>query len=539
MNERSTEKQLSTSGRHERRVWRKRWFQICAGLLALLIVLIVAYFTGPAIAARAMLAQHFEEIGAESHGIETLEVDMWNRRIRFGPVMFHLGNTEPARLDSVSVGFSIGQLIGRRAFIEDIEISGVDLLIDLDRDDGVVINGVPLGQFGDDQTSRSEDTGKSWGVGISDFVLTNSNIVVRPPNGRELVIAADNLKLDSFRSWDPENPGTFEFSGNVNDMKVAAHGSVRSFSEPMTATIEEQRMEEVEFLKIQQFTGPMGFSSRKGSVSAEIRHDVRYHADSTLQISSKGSLIARDAVLETERGTAEFGEARMEGQGDFELRPDGSKSLRGDISLRGTPLALRLIDGAELVAGEFAIEFPDLEFVDDAKRFKRITGRAHVAADEVVLQGPNASSLDRIEININKFESSNSAEQIELTIDANMIGEQLYLTVASGDESADLELDAFQFSFPNSRTLFGKTDSVAVFAQPEVVLDGIQFRGETIASLDRVQLAFQKFDAQSGRESMTAGLTGEIHIQGFEATLPEYESRPSACSASRIPRGPP
>lgn len=275
---------------------RRRRFRRLLLLLAVVVAALAAAVTIlPEQIARFLLVRYVGDLGVVLEGEQTLDIDVMQGRVAFGPARFRLGDADPGQVTRMALRFSLPDLFRRRALVTTLVVDGLDLALGRDGNGEPLLNGVPLQRLlappaaGDTAAAGPVAARNPWGAGIDSFELTGSSVRFALPAGGEARLAIDRLTLEGFRSWEPDDPGSFGFAGALAGMPLTADGEAWPFADSFHVRL-RYRLAEIDAAKLKPLVGDQGLAPAEGRVdlggAGEITHDPR----GTISLSLAGDL---------------------------------------------------------------------------------------------------------------------------------------------------------------------------------------------------------------------------------------------------------
>ncbi len=346
---------------------RQKGRGLVKGLLiafAVIGVLAAGLFVGDQYIARYILTRQLETVGIEATGIDTLEIDLLDQEITAGPVRFKAADAVPGEIGRVGIRIGFTELFKRRALAERIILEGIDLHVTRADDGGLALNGVPLTQLMQADAAEPEqpaDDEPGWGGGVDTFELRDARVFFDDQSrGGEIIVVVVSLTLNGFRTWEPDNPGSFDLEARVNDIDFNWQGEARPFGETVVANFEGS-LAGVNLERIIQYTGALGFNERSGTLSSDTTHRLVISPDGRIELTSKGQIELVDFVnsrpdgirLLTDHGVMDL-DVR------YVLTPENVSQVTGASTVTLEPLTVELPTGARFSSGRAGIETADL-----------------------------------------------------------------------------------------------------------------------------------------------------------------------------------
>lgn len=332
-------------------------------------LLSLVIFVLPTHAARWYLDWKLGGLGIEVNGIETVEIDLWDREIRFGPVMLGAPGADPARLKRFNLAFSLSDLFERRGRGRDAVIEGLVFDVARAEDGRLTLNGLDLFEMlrpeAEQALAEPEESESGWGVGVDRFVLRDSRLRFRQPDGREVELVLADLTLDGFLSWTPDTAGRFALSGSLNGMGIEIEGQAKPFSDRIDFRA-SSKISAVDLAKVERFTGPLPLTRGEGTMRAALTHSGHLEPDGTIRLTNAGEISADGlSVVIPDGPEIAFGNARVELDTSETLLPDGSAAVTGSLAIDGSQARLELPDGATMDLTQATLQLDKLDLKSD------------------------------------------------------------------------------------------------------------------------------------------------------------------------------
>jgi hypothetical protein len=547
---------------------------IAAGLLVLLFVLIV--FVLPTPLARYVIDSQLEQLGIEHDGIQTVDIDLWNSRVRAGPVLFSSGEAEPGQIGETGFDYSFRAIFKGRAFIQTFYLRGVDLFVERLENGSIEINGINLTELaakreeeGAAEPPEEEEEGEGFAFGVDSFEFTDSKLAFQDLTGGSLVIEVERLTLDRLIGWTPEEPTGFALEGRLNEIGLSLDGTIVPLTDPLRLTL-DTRLTGVTLERVSRFIGPTGLAREEGTLDTDVSYDFKIHKDGRVDGKVEGRYQFSDFLIATESGEEiALGSALLEVALEQALDPDGSVAAKGQLSLNGSPLTFSSAQGDSARIGSLELTFKDLDFIKGAEQRQMLfdlpgtvsggeTARSSAPSIiELLIGWAREIGLNtlrhNLEINgeprlvLKEAELRSSAGEV-VTLEELDLGLGVVATRALGSEvglSAGLALTLRGLGLAGS----GPTASLSDFSATSESIELKATRETTSLALD-LALGLEGLSAADGQglqvglqaltfgsESFTGSQGGErgeasgpvsLSLRGLDAALPAAESDPLA-----------
>jgi Domain of Unknown Function (DUF748) len=464
-----------------------------AGLTALLLLV------APRHIARWVANNYLQGMQIDVEGVRTIDIALLKGEISMGPVRFHAGTADPGTIGLLGVKLSLRNLIERQALLQSVVLRDVDVSIRQTADGEIIVNGIPLRQLLAEQAAETqqrepatpaEGGGSGWGAGIDDMQVRDSRVTFTNRDGGIAVLHVEHLDLRGFRTWEPDQPGTFVLSANLNDIDVTAYGTAQPFAEKVTAQT-EITIDGVDLRGIEQYTGPLGFQQAGGTLTLYARTGVELFPAGRVEGTANATMVLANVDLADQaRGAIKLDQGSVETDTRVLLDEAGALSVAGtaDVKLNqasGAPAAGPQVSLASAVLGLRRLQIdrqPDGAIALRLDPAKDGSGKSRAEITGAAVSGPARLTADR------------------LTLDVDALTAQV-----GADGTANAQTTA---------ALAADTGTLAL---------GGGEQGETALSFAAagVRLAKLTLTARNGSASMTA--TGDGNLQRLAAALPAQE----------------
>ena len=284
---------------------------------------------------------------------------------------------EAGQVGQIKVRVDVRRLLSRQALVQSAEIEGIRIDVRQATDGAISINGIPLKQILAAKAAQAEappnrrrtlgvieDEAKAraWGAGLDLLRLRDSRIVFTSARGGEATLQVNELDLEGFATWAPDESGRFRLDGDLNRMHIAMSGTATPFADNVAvdATL---AVSGIELGKIETYTGLLGFSPSTGRIDltaetkgSKVLSDGRVDA----------RLVGRASLAGFDLARPEFGSLQLKAGvlnlDDIRLLYDatGGVDVAGNASLDLDAMALRLKDGTEVGFAGATVGLPAL-----------------------------------------------------------------------------------------------------------------------------------------------------------------------------------
>jgi len=407
--------------------------------LAIVVVAIWAFVNYvPDYVARHLINSELEAMGIDTQGVKTLNLRPWNNEIWMGPVGLRPldSDTTPAAVARLGVKYDLLELFQRRALITDMTIQGVDLEVERDADGDFTINGIELSRYlaAADETQPEDPTpaadaaeegaqrGGGWGAGLDVLTLTDSRVLLDDLTRGTLTLELERLTLEGFRTWAPENPGTFELKGTLNGIDVYAIGEARPFGDEIMLSF-ATKVDRGSWEKVLAYTGPtFDFERQGGEFSSEGKHQLDITPDGKLVFYSKTLFTITDVVAaRPDRMSGRYDKGVITLDTRTELDADGDMEVLGTTTYAIDGMQLTLPGGQVIELAAVDLLFDNMKAEVGSGGAAKIRVEPSFAARKVALDGTTAGSLDALSIALGEVNVSTAADRFSMNLSGSAI----------------------------------------------------------------------------------------------------------------------
>jgi hypothetical protein len=371
-----------------------------AGLCAALLLI------APRHVARYVANHYLQGMQIDVEGVKTIDVDLPKGEISVGPVRFHAGTADPGGIGQLGVKLSLSNLFEKQALLESVVIKDVAISIRQTEDGELLINGVPLRQFlaekaGDERTTTPSQQDKrdkaAWGTGVDDLRARNVRLHFTNRYGGTADLDLEHLDLRGFRSWEPDQPGVFVLTANVNGVEVNAYGTARPFADKITAAV-EVGVDGAGLRSIEQYTGPFDFKRADGTLTVYTRNDLELFPDGRLNGTTDATLVfANVDIAEPSRGELKLDQCGITADARYGIDEAGAITVGGKAEAKLNQADARLANGIGMALPFATLALADLSVTLPGDGTVRLTAKAMANAQQlaVILPQPAGAGEER------------------------------------------------------------------------------------------------------------------------------------------------
>jgi hypothetical protein len=503
----------------------RRTFKILGTIFAVLLIIVIGVVAADQHIARYILTRQLNAIGIDAEGVGTLDINLLNQEITAGPVSFRAADSIPGQIESAGVKISFKDLFSRRALAQQIILDGIDFRVTRTAEGGFALNGVSLAEAmaddGEQPVEDEDETGPGWGAGVDSFELRNTKIFFDDETRGDLTIEVDSLTLNGFRTWEPDSPGTFELNARVNDIAFDWEGEAMPFGDTVVAKF-QGILDGVDLDKITQYSGPLGFSDRSGTLTSDTRHELTISPDGQIDLTTQGQLTYRDFVnsrpdgvkLQTDRGVIDI-------DGHYVLTPENVSKITGATTWTLEPFVLDLLTGTVVSTERLRLEASDLNVtlgdgavvrgpftIDFGSTYVTIDSGMTVAADGAHIHVPDLAVTSA------EATSIKAAPIVETTA--------LSITVPEGPT---IDAGTARLEDPELDIELGTATKIR--GTPRLTATDFSIATDANVNVDQATVALVPFAFDQGGTDLSISTAGSIDLDGVGVTLAEAASLPA------------
>ncbi|MCU0838108.1 MAG: DUF748 domain-containing protein [Rhodospirillales bacterium] len=500
---------------------RRRWLRLAAVVLLLLGGLAAFVVYGPQAIARYVATSVLTGLDIDVEGVKTLRINLLKGSIALGPVRFRpLGESEPAGADAAGqlgellVDLSLRNLWQRNALIKSAAIGGIDIVISRETDGQIAINGIPLRRLLAEEAKDPPPPEKDkagWGTGVDLLVVRDSRLVFRDAARGTLEIAVSWLELDGFRSWEPDQPGTFTLIGDANGIGVVAWGQAEPFADNIRLRV-EAGIDGIEVAKIEAYSGPLPLTARDGSGRVNLRSRATLFADGRLDVASVGAVDIAGANLAGDGWRFAASSGRLALDAAFAGATYASGRITGTVGLDLAGVSAGTGDDLAIAVDEVAARTPSLalELADDGG----LTGALPLTT---ALKGITVRGAGGLAATAGGLDLAVEPASLAMRTDGSgRIGGGITAALADVSVTTGGGADALKLAFAKLAAQLADTSvdlaaggTAKVTASPKLTLTNITVKGPAEVSVASADLALTPFAVDAG-ETISVRTAGRL-----------------------------
>ena len=488
-----------------------------------LAVLVLIVHAVPEVVARYVIKRELDRMGIVSEGVPTLNIDLWRRRAFIGPMRFGVEPENQGQVGGVWVTFRLVNLLSEQAVIEKMIIDGVDIQITRETNGEIIVNGIELSKLmaTDEDAEPAPEGEGGWGAGLDEFELRNSRVFFTDRARGTINLDVERLSLAGFRTWEPDDPGTFELVGTFNEMPFKWKGEARPFAEKLTLSV-EGTVDEADFTKIENFSGSLGFQEQSGSLSTKFRHDITVFPSGRVEVASRGEVLEQGIDTIHPGGFAiRFEEGVSTLDTRLVLDENGNTEVEGTVRIVWKRGGIG-VGGAVVDFDDVTLDLEDLDLSVRADGPFALTATPRLAILAPKLSGAVNGQGDRIGIDLSELKVEQAEGKLSLAAAgrAALGGFTLSLPQAVdgaavlGLSFADATLDLGKVS------LSADAGTLRVDAAPRLTVQSLALEQPIEAETDRLEIDISALKVEQAGDSLSVAATGKSVLGPSSLSLP-------------------
>ncbi len=312
-------------------------FWIVASFVTFFILVLSLAPIGMSYVIKQWLLSH----GGDVVSLKNIDFNPFTGRALFQGLSVSVDNREVLSLTEARVKFGWFPLIRKKAVIEEVFVSGLDISIEELSDKSWRIGGIrqDLTEGETDNSDSTSDDALSppsspWGVGLWLFSMEKSNVRFHGMD-IEAVLQVDNTRITRVISWERDNAAVIEFKGAFNKAPL----QIRAEAAPFAETFRLATQVKLTGLTLDDFAvlAKSDLSRLSGIVDVDFDMQVKLSKDRGIDLVQKGALslqqvhvTSSDADIEAEKFMwSGMTHIAMSSSGE-EIEVDGNGDVTGD-----------------------------------------------------------------------------------------------------------------------------------------------------------------------------------------------------------------
>lgn len=489
----------------------------------ILLVLVLLLSLLPTYLAHYFLADLLDDFGIEHEGIKTVRVNVWKRQVWVGPVRFRAGESDPGQLGELGIKMSVFPTFQKHAMIERLTVRDISVVLEQQPDNSITINGIPVNQFRPSAAATQPDKKKSttWGVGLVDFDMQNSRLVLINKKGGSLTVDIESLQLDNFSSWKPDDPGEISLKAIINGFELNIRGNARPFAKHVTFNLDSE-VRDFDLEKLAQFSGPIKLDRLDGIYESKLHHEITLFDNGSLEGNSVGNIIVSGVdYARTDQFSIKAGQADIDLDTRYRLSEKKVLQVGGKLSVELAETSGTLPGKNDFSAAKAHIILADLNTKLNADNALYIDAKPKIKVQKPSYSGEVQLSMDAV-LNVLVALQSLSANQKEAK-------QQTGLEKWEGDEvtlptsdltAVILEAKFSKFAF---NTIAGQVslDMVSTIQASDIQIATT----ERSTHINALQNEFKTLQLRSGQGKVALDFDGKTAMTGLAFKGPLGEGK--------------
>jgi hypothetical protein len=365
-----------------------------------------------------------------------------------------------------------------------------------------------------------------WGAGLDKFELRNSRIFFTDRTGGTLALDVERLDLAGFRTFEPDQPGTFELVAKLNEIPLHWRGEARPFADTITVAIDTE-INDVDFTKIEKYTGPLGLERRSGLLNAEFTHNITLHPNGRVEVGSDGNIEIRDGdTLYPDLFSLHYDNGNIGLATSFVLDEAGNVKLTGSLSL---DLENWDLDAAGTGLGAVAAspKFPDFSLTRGSEGPLDLVAKPQLVIDQPRISGAVHGKGAKITLDLSKLKVEQAAEALSITLAGTTTLDALDLAlIGATEEGGSATGEPVRLGFSKARLdlarmLFAsKEGSLRLEAQPKLSIDAPNLGGPVQVSTAKLEVDLADLKVEQAGDDLTMTVAGAVTLGAVTSSKP-------------------
>lgn len=440
-----------------RRSWRRRLVLASVLIAAIVALLALLLVVAPRHIARLVADNYLSGMNIDVDGVKTIDIDLLKGEFSMGPVAFHSGSAEPGSIGLLGIDLSLRDLLEKQALLRRVVVRDVDVAVRQTADGQILINGIPLRQMlaeeaADEPAPATTSSRSPWGTGVDDLRVRNALVTFTNREGGMARVNLEHLDLRGFRSWEPDQPGTFVLSGGVNGIDVNIFGTARPFAEKITTNV-EFGIDGIDLASIEEYTGSLGFDPTKGTMTLYGRSAATLFPQGHMEGTGDANLVLANVDAARLGGMeVKLDQGSIALQGAYGVGIDGGFSFTGRGEGKLNEAYARPADGAAFSLAAAALNLSDVDLAVAGGGVMTLSVHPTLELENPALEGPTEAKADRLNLDVVRLAIARGddgvirAQAAKLEDQAAAPASVGRLAVAAPSLRAPLGLDAASFN---------------------------------------------------------------------------------------------
>lgn len=506
--------------------------------MALILVLGLAVFIGPRHAARYVVAQELDRLGIVHNGVETINIDLWEQEASFGPLRFRVAKTDAGQVGRFKLKLELWNLLSRRAVINSVIVQDVDIRVTRAQDGGLALNGISLKELTESKTPSNpdddDDKSEPWHAGLEKLELRNSRLVFIQTGKGKATIQVDRLTLAGFRTWEPDNPGTFDLKGRLNDISLEAKGDARPFADRISVAL-SAKLRGAAIAKIEQLTGSIGFQQNEGALDGDFTVDGSLFADGRAEAKFKGRFKIANVNLSREgMGSVGLAAAVADVDVQHKLGKTGDQAASGTVSVKLSAPHFKTNGSPPIAAKNIDLSLNNLSASLSAGMEISLQVHPSMTIDGFHMEGPNPVSVGALKVDLPSLRLSGPSDNIAVKTAGTINTRAITVKVAS-EQALEMSLDNVSLDLSDLTATLSDTKP-EWRARLALTVEGNK---TSVANGDAATASIRKLSVGNISANQDLDIeVGEILITGLQAVVSEKIMPPSTPPEEQKPDSP-
>jgi outer membrane protein OmpA-like peptidoglycan-associated protein len=496
--------------------------------MVVLAVLVLILHTVPELVARYVIKRELDQMGIVSEGVRSLSIDPWRREAYLGTMRFGAGPDNQGQIGRVWVKFRLLNLLHEQAVIEKMIIDGVDVHITRETDGEITVNGINVSKLmavGEDSEPAPADE-SGWGAGLDEFELRNSRVIFADRARGTLTLEVERLNLAGFRTFEPDQPGTFDLVAKLNEIPLHWRGEARPFADILTVAIDTE-INDVDFAKIEAYTGPLGLERQAGVLNSQFTHNITIHPNGRIEVGSDGEIEIRNSdTLYPDLFSARYDKGDIGLDTSFVLDENGNIGVTGSLTLG---LENWNVDAAETGLGGAAasIKIADFSLNRTTEGSLDFEAKPQLTIDQPKISGAANGKGARFTLDLSDLMVKQAGESLSVSTAGTTTVDALDLVLGEPKQESGSDTgEPVHLAFPKARLdlakmlLTSKQGSLRLEAQPMLSVDTPSVDGPIQASTKMLKVDIADLKVEQAGDTLSTTAAGAITLGAVTSSKP-------------------
>ncbi len=405
------QKQQTESSSLSKPIYKRRWFK---WILATYIVLLI-FFTLLPVGIRYAAVHLLKDQGIQQVEIRDVDLNLFSGEFGLSDVNISGDGQGRASLSHLYLNIAMLELLKKRAVIEQVEITGIDVDVqNTEAGDWIVAGILPPSPAATEETQQPKKSSEPWGIGINQLKLGGISVRLAMPQ-LETKLRLNDLQLSQLASWQSEQAAHYQLRLRIDDAPLELTGQIHAFKQvpEFKGTL---KLEQLPLAMASEFVKEAGVEEMQGLLAVATDFDVRLEKRQPV-VASKTNINLTDVYVKHGQYQVQAVQMGWHGQVDY-LVPASEQDLgaraNGKLSLNNFKLndaqanmtlaafeqlninKLELTEAQQLTIKAMVLEQLSLLQNDKDERLAQLVG---ITTTDIAFDGKQSLEIEDITIN--------------------------------------------------------------------------------------------------------------------------------------------